>query len=65
MATQFVPFPSDFPHKGQFRTWDRHWNPTGYADAPQYMGQVPINFPTNSTLLDIQVGGYLREDGNT
>lgn len=60
MGVQIVPFPAEFPHKGQFRTWDKQWNPTGYADVPQYRGQVPVVYPVDATLSDIQFGGYIR-----
>lgn len=26
----------------KYRTYDRAWNRTGYADAPQYPGQQPV-----------------------
>lgn len=41
--------PDDFPSTGRFRTWDQHWNPTGYADVAQYPGQQPLRFPEDWT----------------
>jgi len=55
-----VPFPEDFPNKGKFHAWDKSWNRIGYSDAPQYSGAQPIRFPEDATLLEIQMGGYLR-----
>lgn len=61
MGLQIVPFPNDFPNKGRFRTWDKDWNPTGFSDEPQHRGQVPLNYPEDATLFEIQAGGYIRE----
>lgn len=55
-----VPFPSDFPHKGEYRTWDRSWNPLGYRETPQYAGQQPIRYPLDASLFEMQLGGYRR-----
>lgn len=54
-----TPFPSDFPEKGRYRTWDEHWNPSGFSDEPQYRGQQPVTYPLDASLLEIQLGGYL------
>ena len=54
------PFPDTFPHKGQYRTWDAHWNPSGYADSPQYTGAMPIKYPVDATPFECFIGGYLR-----
>jgi hypothetical protein len=40
-----VTVPADFPNKGKFRTYDKAWNPTGWANEPQYVGQQPLRFP--------------------
>lgn len=49
--------PASFPNKGKFRTWDKHWNPTGYADAPQYPGQQPTRFPEDWTPMQCFLEG--------
>lgn len=58
-ALPISPFPENFPEKGKYRTWDKSWNPTGYADEPQHSGQGPIVYPPDATLLEIQLGGYI------
>jgi hypothetical protein len=46
MATGVIP---DFPEKGRYRVYSHSWNPTGYADEPQYAGQLPTRFPPEWT----------------
>lgn len=58
--TQLILFSADFPNKGKFIVWDRHWNRTGYADVPQYPGQQPIRHPEDATPYECFLGGYLR-----
>lgn len=60
LMMKLTPFPADFPNKGKFIEWDRAWNRTGYRDDPQYPGAQPIRYPEDATLLEIQMGGYLR-----
>lgn len=55
------PFPSEFDHKGEYQTYSSSWSPTGFAQEPQYPGQMSIRFPLDATLLEIQIGGYLRD----
>lgn len=28
-----TPFPDDFPNKGKYVVWDKHWNRAGYVSA--------------------------------
>jgi hypothetical protein len=61
----FVPFPEDFPEKGKYRTWDKHWNPTGYADTPHHRGQLPERFPPDALPIEAHLGGYIRDTRGT
>lgn len=61
MDHKLTPFPDDFPNKGKFHCWDKAWNKIGYADTPQYAGAQPIRYPEDASLLEIQLGGYLRK----
>lgn len=56
-----LPFPEEFENKGKYRRWDRHWDPTGYADKPAYPGQQPVRFPEDATPFESFAGGYLRK----
>lgn len=42
---EWGPCPENFPHKGEYRTWDKSWNPSGFSSEPQHPGQQPIRFP--------------------
>lgn len=61
MADRIEPFPDSFPNQGRYRRWSASWASDGYADAPQYSGQQPIAFPEDASLIEIQLGGYIRE----
>lgn len=59
-AITLTPFPDSFPHKGEFVVWDSAWNRIGYSPERQHPGQMPITYPEDATLIEIQFGGYLR-----
>lgn len=59
-AVELLPFPAEFPHKGEYRTYASDWTPTGYSAQPQYTGQMPTIFPTDATPFECFLGGYLR-----
>lgn len=58
---KIVPFPADFPEKGRYRT-PRVWNPSGFSDDPMYNGQMPVTYPLEASLLEIQCGGFIVND---
>lgn len=45
---------------GKYRTY-KNWVPTGYADEPQYPGQMPIRFPEEWTPLECFLGEQLEQ----
>ncbi len=59
-TAHFKPFPDAFEHKGEYRIYDRAWNHVGFSAEPQYPGQMPVTYPLDATLVEIQLGGYLR-----
>ena len=52
-----TPPSSDFPNKGKFRVYSSDWSQTGWANSPQYPGQMPLTFPEGWTPFECFLGG--------